>query len=219
MSSITGPVQPQGGRARPSAAVLWGVVLVAVGLLFLGLSLGVVPKPSAAAVGAALAVAGFALVVSYPALHAHWWTLIVGPPVLALGAIILLPTGGDGWLFLAGIGAGFALVALTSAERWWAVIPAGTLLTLALVSFVAPSLDGLLAGALLFFGLAVTFGVLPLIKVRGRNMRWPLFPAFGCLVFGALLATSGTASDVIWPLVLVAAGIAIMLHSALRRRA
>lgn len=215
---ITQPGQPAGGRRESRAPIFWGVVLVGAGVLFLAMTLGVLPNPTAGGVGVVFAVLGFALLASYLALHAHWWTLITGSTLLGLGAVILLPQGADGWIFLASVGLGFALVALTKVERWWAVIPAGTLLTLALVAGIGPAIGGVLAGTLLFFGLAATFGILALLRVRGRPMRWPLIVAAACFIFGVLIATTGPISDVVWPLTLVAAGVVLLIGGLTRRR-
>ena len=212
------PATPVHAHAESRAPIFWGLVLIGAGLVFLALTLGWVPNPTGGAVGVAFAVAGFALLVAYVALHAHWWTLIAGPALLGIGAVILLPGGGSGAIFLGGIGLGFALIAMTNVERWWAVIPAGTMLTLAVITVAGPVIGGLQSGALLFFGLAATFGILAVIRVHGRTMRWPLYPAVGCLVFGALVATSGPLSAYFWPVLLVAAGVVLLAQGWIRRR-
>jgi hypothetical protein len=188
-------------------------VLIAGGVVLLTLTLGLVPSPSGGVVGVTLAVAGLTILASYLALNTHWWTLIAGPTLLALGAVILLPGGWDGAIFLGGIGVGFVLVALTGAQRWWAVIPAGTLLTLASIVLLGNVIGGSLSGALLFFGLAATFGVVAVIPIRRHFKRWLLYPAIGCLLFGLLIATSGAAGAIVWPLALVAVGVFLLIRA------
>jgi hypothetical protein len=92
------------------------------------------------------------------------------------------------------------------------------MLTLAVVTVAGPAIGGLQSGALLFFGMAATFGILAVIKVHGRNMRWPLFPAVGCLAFSALVATSGPLSAYLWPVLLLVAGVALLVQGWIRRR-
>ena len=197
--------------------MFWGLVLIGSGLVFLALTTGLVPGPGTAVIGAAFAIAGLAFVAAYLTLHLHWWTLIVGPALLALGGVILLPGGGGGALFLGGIGVGFALVALGSSERWWAIIPAGSLLTLALVSVLSSWIGGLLSGAVLFAGLAVTFGVVALVRVHGNAMRWALYPAMGCLLMALLIAGGEPGSRFIWPVLIVALGVFLLIRAATRR--
>jgi hypothetical protein len=202
---------------RSRTAIFWGVILVAAGAFLLTQTLGLVPSLSGDLIGAAFAVAGLAVLISYPALRTHWWTLIAGPTLLGLGGVILLPGDLGGAIFLGGIGVGFVLVALTSVQRWWAVIPAGTLLTLAVIALLSNALSGDLSGAVLFFGLAATFGVLAVIPVHGRLMRWPVYPALGLLVLGLLTATGGAAGSILWPLVLVALGVFLVVRASMRR--
>lgn len=209
----------QVGETPPTAStpIFWGLVLIVAGVAFLALTLGLLPTPGDAFFGVVFAVAGLVVLASYVVLHMHWWTLIVGPTLLAIGAVILLPGDGGGPIFLGGIGLGFALVALTGVERWWAVIPAGTLLTLALVALLSSVIGGLLSGAVLFLGLGVTFAVLSLIRINGRLMRWPLYPALGSLLFGVALAMGSSISSVLWPLMLVAAGAFLLIRATTRR--
>jgi len=203
---------------QSNAAIFWAVFLIAAGLVMLTQTTGLLPNPSSGVIGTALALGGLAILASYLVFRTHWWTLIAGLTVLALGGVILLPSGWGGAIFLGGIGLGFVLVALTDARRWWAVIPAGTLLTLAAISQLSGVIGGLLSGVVLFFGLAATFGALAVIpRQRGRG-RWPLYPALGCLLFGLLIAAGSPAAGVLWPLALVALGAFFLIRASARRQ-
>lgn len=216
MAALTGPDRPA-DRIASRARIFWGLVLIAAGVVALGLTTGFIQSPGGTVVGAACVVAGIALVGAYVGLHMHWWTLIAGPALLGVGAVILLPAGGDGAIFLGAIGAGFGLVALTSAERWWAILPAGSLLTLALIALLSGVIGGLMSGALLFLGLGLTFAVVAALKVRGKPMTWALFPSAACVVVALLIATSGSAGEVVWPLALVAAGVVLLVRATMKR--
>ena len=217
MASSQAPDKPRTAQSRLDSAFFWGLVLVVGGVVLLTLTVGLVPAPSATAVGAAFAVTGVLLLAAYLVAHAHWWTLLAGPMLLALGAVILLPGGGSGAIFLGGIGLGFVLVALTGIERWWAIIPAGTLLTLALITLISDAVGGLISGVVLFAGLGATFGVLALIRINGRPLTWPIFPALGCFAFAILVATGTSWGTVIWPVAMVAAGIFLVIRATTRR--
>jgi hypothetical protein len=203
-------------QATPT--VFWALVLIAAGLALLAETTGLIPSPSDGVVGAAFAVGGLVILTSHPVFHTHWWTLIAGPTILALGGVILLPGGWSGAIFLGGIGLGFVLVAWTDARRWWAIIPAGTLLTLASITLFSSAIGGRLSGVALFLGLAATFGVLAIIPRRHGRMRWPIYPAIGCLLFGLVITAGTSAAGVLWPLALVAAGVFLLIRASTTRR-
>lgn len=202
---------------RSSAAVFWGVILVAGGLFFFLENQGLIPSPDGRTVGWAFAVVGAAILATFLFLRAHWWTLIAGSTLLMVGAVILLPGTWSGGVFLGGLGVGFALVALTNLERWWAIIPAGTLLTLGLVAILSEAIGGVYAGVLLFLGLSATFGVLMLIPVHGGRLTWPVYPALGLLAFAIFIGMVGQASSVFFPLLLIVAGLALLVRASMRR--
>jgi hypothetical protein len=208
--------QPANTRRRSEAALFWGLILIAAGVVSLALTLGIVPSPSEAVIGVIFGVAGVAILASYLLIHTHWWTLIAGPTLLGLAGAILLPGQWGGAIFLGATGLAFVLVFLTGPKRWWAVIPAGTMITLALIAASSNVISGPLSGALLFFGLAATFSVLAVLPVHGRRMSWPIFPAIGCLVFALLVATAGGGGEFVWPLLLVVAGILLMIRATTR---
>lgn len=107
--------------------------------------------------------------------------------------------GGDwgGAVFLGAIGLGFAAIFTTNRAQWWAIIPAGTLLTLALVTRMADA-----GGTVLFLGLALTFAFVWL-----ESHRWAVYPVVACLVMAALTANWVTGAwNIIWSLALILLG-------------
>ena len=119
--------------------------------------------------------------------------------------------------FLGGIGLGFLLITLNNREFWWAIIPAGTLFTVALVAGLASVLEGVGAGAVLFLGLALTFGALYLVRTPQGRMKWALIPAGVLLVIGlGMMAFSESVLQYLWPLALIGVGL-YFLWRALRR--
>jgi len=152
----------------------------------------------------------------------HWWALIPGFTLAAIGGLIAmselfpaLATYG-GAFFLGMIGASFLIIYLVRREFWWAIIPTGVLFTLALVTIVA-EFNGALSGALFFFGLAVTFGILGLMPV-GKAEKWPWIPAGICAAIGFIvIATSGVLVNsvfgYIWPALLLVVGVYLVVRS------
>lgn len=80
-------------------------------------------------------------------------------------------------------------------------------------------IGGLLSGVVLFFGLGATFGVLAVVPVQERRLRWPLYPAISCLVFGLLIAAGSPPARVLWPLALVALGAFFLIRASASRQA
>ena len=75
--------------------------------------------------------------------------------------LVLLPQEADdlgGLIFLGGIGLAFWLAYATDrADRWWALMPAGALTTLAVVSVVGDVWSERYTASVFFLGLAITF--------------------------------------------------------------
>ncbi len=155
----------------------------------------------------------------------NWWGFIPGVTLLGLSAIIaiplLLPAFPGQWLgaiFLAAIGLSFWLVYLISPANWWAIIPGGTLFTLAGIAGMSNQ-GGLVTGSLLFFGLALTFALVALLPAHGRHMAWAWIPSGILLAFGALISFNTVAWSVyIWPIVLILVGGFLILRPNLHRR-
>jgi hypothetical protein len=147
--------------------------------------------------------------------RANWWAAIPGLTLLSIGALIGLneivpgfdPYGGS--LVLGGIGLSFWLVYLVAPQNWWAIIPGGTMLSLALVAGAdALHLRAIDSGGILFLGLAVTFALLGILPTGGRKMNWPWIPAAVLLVMGVLITfSSGGFGNYVWPVVLILVGI------------
>lgn len=205
-------------------SIIAGIVLMAMGLLFLLDRLGVadsgvyVPALMFAAVGAVF-------LAIFVRSREHWWAAIPGSVFLGLAAVItatqVIPgSAGGAYLFLF-MAAGFAAVYLRQPDNWWAVIPAGVLFTLAMIVALPQALHGTAVAAVLFLGLAATFGALSLVPVRtsghaGRLM-WPLVPAAALGLLGVIFALQATAQlipvDFAVPAVMILAGIALLVYA------
>jgi len=84
------------------------------------------------------------------------------------------------------------VIYLVRREFWWAIIPAGVLLTLAVMISLTSSLSGdsMLGPAILFFGLAVTFLVVYLLRSGDEHRAWALITAGVLGGIGMLLLLS-----------------------------
>ncbi len=155
----------------------------------------------------------------------NWWAAIPGVTLLSIGALIGLneivpgfaPYGGS--LVLGGIGLSFCLVYLIAPQNWWAIIPGGTMLSLAVVAGVdAMHLRAIDSGGFLFLGLAVTFALLGVLPTGGRKMNWPWIPAGVLLVMGVLISFSSAGFvNFVWPVILILVGIFFLTRNMFRK--
>jgi hypothetical protein len=119
-----------------------------------------------------------------------------------------------GALFLASIGLSFWAVYMNNRQHWWAILPGGTLLTLALIAASSTTLAATTVGACFFGGLALTFVVLALQPGEsGHTQRWALYPGGG---LGLLAITTLTSSTelfaILWPIALIIAGLFLVIR-------
>jgi hypothetical protein len=179
--------------------ILGGAFLVGGGLLLLLQNLGFLGG------GELLWAALFALVgLAFFAVYfrdRRWWALIPGCALLGLAAPTALSVAGDRWaefggaVFLAMLGAAFATVYLDNRPvRWWALIPAGTLLTLAVVASLDLVDAAEAGGGVFFLGLALTFFAVALLPHGDKRRDWALYPAIACLGLGAIVVAASTST-------------------------
>lgn len=191
--------------------LLWGLLLIAAGVLFFLQNLNLIPSAWDAIWALFLGAAGVAFVYVYLKDRSQWWAIIPGLVLVGLALLILgdqfWPQFSDRWgggFFLGMIALSFWLIYVTNRELWWAIIPAGVLTTLAGITV----LDYYLVETetIFFLGLALTFLLVALLPADGQ-MRWAFIPA-AALGLIALLTSASLQYliDYIWPVALIAAG-------------
>jgi hypothetical protein len=166
------------GYLKDASDVFWGGMFIALGLLFLSLLVG-----------------------------GHWWGVFPGFTLLAIGILIFLPESMDdfgGFIFLGGIAASFWITYITAPqERWWALIPAGVLTTLAGMTIAAERFGEFQTAGFFFLGLSATFLLVALLA----GMHWAYWPALALGIMGVLgLASLFEIANYIWAVALMAAG-------------
>ena len=170
---------------------------------------------------------GLTFLAVYAGNRAQWWPLIPGFTLIGIGAIVLLSTAGmrGDWvpsiLFLA-IGFAFALIYfIKPAENWWAIIPAGTMASIAVMLNLKS--DG--SAGVFMLGLGGTF-VLVYVQGLARKLHdaflWALIPASIMSVIGLFLLAGSEdriASLVrLWPLGLIVIGVVMLLRVVFNQR-
>ena len=127
--------------------------------------------------------------------------------LLAIGVLIFLPQNLEkfgGLIFLGGISLSFWVTYATAPrERWWALIPAGVLSTLAGMTIAAERFGEFETAGFFFLGLSVTFLLVALLA----GMRWAYWPALALGVMGLLgLASLFEIANYVWAVALIAGG-------------
>ena len=195
--------------------ILWGLLLIGGGVLFLLQNLGYLGSVSGYLWALALGVVGLGFLAAFAMDRERWWALIPGTVLVTLGVVAGLTTWNverfDPWsgpLVLGGVALAFWLVYLARRAFWWALIPAGVLSTLAVVARI-DNAGGPPTGSVFFFGLALTFGLVLL----ATPMRWAIFPAIGLALVGLFILVGQTRFvDFIWPVALIAGGVYLLFR-------
>jgi len=192
--------------------VLVGGILVAFGLLYLLQSLNLV-QVNSLPWAVLLAVAGVTFIYVLVKDRENWWAAIPGIVLLSISLMLVLESVAPqlidpfaGAIVLGGIGISFWVVYIVNHQSWWAVIPAGVMSTLTLVTLAENFFSGD-GGAIFFLGLAATFALLYILPTGGKRMKWPLIPAAALLFIAAIISVATSSMlNYFWPVILIAGG-------------
>ncbi|UCD97422.1 MAG: hypothetical protein JSV42_10620 [Chloroflexota bacterium] len=209
----------------PVLRILWGLLLISAGILFFLNSIGTIT------IGEfmwaiLLAIGGLAFLSVFIADRNHWWALFPAFGLLIGGTIILLenispdlPGDFGGVIAMGGIGLAFLLIFVSNIANWWALIPAGVLISSGIALFLSNYSPGLESGGIFLVGLGLTFGVIGFVPTDQGRMRWAFIPAVVLLAVGALLLVASVdLFAYLWPLALIGGGGLIIYYVLIRRK-
>lgn len=216
-------------------SLLWGLIFVMIGAGFLAWNLGAFGQQQetvALVLTAGFALAGLAFIGNYFLHRTDWWKLIPAFTLLAVAAVIYLSTRqvNTFWVavsLLAGIGLAFIVIYLSNREeRWWALIPFGSLGVMVAVILLSmrPDVSTALLGAALFGGMGLVFLAIYALARERQRFSWALVPAaaLGIMALVALAAylpqavpTLGNAIRM-WPVLVMLIGVAMIVYAATR---
>lgn len=207
-------------KSTLQSRALWGLLLIAAGVFFLLESLDILQLGSAWSL--VFAAGGVIFLVTFIGRREDWWAAIPGFALLGIGLLIgvdaLFPELGEtigGGLFLGSLSLAFIAIALrTGGDQWWAVIPGGILLILSLLLAIEPYIGEEAFAGTFLLGIAATFALVYVLPLPKGDTSWALIPAGILAVIGAIVLASATAwANLIWPIVLIAAGIFILVRN------
>jgi hypothetical protein len=211
--------------ARWESRMLWGALLILAGLAFLLQNLGILPMGDlfwALLFG----LGGVAFLSVFVTNRENWWGLIPGLTLLGIGLLIALgtlaPGFADQWggsIVLGAIGLSFIIIYLIRRDFWWAIIPGGILLTLAILVSLEAVVGGFNMGGLFLLGIGLTFAIVAVTPTAEGRMVWAWIPA-GILSLLGLLVLAETESLIgyIWPVVLILLGLVLIYRTFIHRR-
>lgn len=205
--------------------IVWGLFLVAAGVLLTLQNFNVLPGALNFLWAVLLGGLGLVFLYVYASNRGNWWALIPGLILLDLALVVALALTraslAEAWggpLVLGGIGLSFWAVYLTRREQWWAIIPGGVLLTLAVVASmetvfrrVERQVD---TGGIFFVGLGLTFALVGLLPTPRGRMRWAFIPAVILLVMGLFIfAAAEQLLNYLWPAALILFGLYLVFRT------
>jgi hypothetical protein len=203
-----------------TSRVFWGLLLIAGGVIFLLENLNIL-EVGGLFWAVLFAIAGLVFLTVFIGDRQHWWALIPGIILLAIGSLIFLdavsPQATErlgGVIVLGGIGLAFLIVYLVNRANWWALIPAGVMFTLAAVALLEGTMSDFETGGIFFLGLGLTFLLVALLPTPDGYMRWAFVPAGVLLLIGILMTAALTqVINFVWPLALILAGLFLVLRA------
>ena len=206
---------------RNGVRIVFSVLLIGAGVLFLLQNLGFLRDAGGLFWALAFAVGGGAFLYVYLSDHTHWWTIIPGLTLLGIGEIIAVSTFLPQYeeilgapVFMGFISLSFWIIYLTNRENWWAIIPGGVLLAIAIFIGLESLFPGVEMVGVFFLGLGLTFLLLAYLPTQEGRMRWALIPAGVLLLMGVIFMGSAfSALEIIGPAVLVLAGLYLIFRT------
>ena len=200
-------------------ALPWSLGLIAGGVLLLLFNFGLLApyqQWTQYILAALLGLIGVGFLIVFLSSRQRWWPLIPAWTLLALAAMVYLSTGSringqqTAPLLFLGLALAFAHIYwLDRAERWWAIIPGGFMLVLAVVIAISRTIAHL---EILFIGMGLVFFLLYSLEGR-RRQWWALIPGsiltfYGFFVFAA---TNSEQYAIVrwWPVLLILLGLGI----------
>lgn len=171
----------------------WGGMFILIGGIFLLQYFGFI-EFSAFLWAILFALGGLIFLSVFSSDREKWWAIIPGFALISIAFVIAFDNlfsdwAGDlgGLIILGGLGMSFVVIYFINRENWWAIIPAGVLISIGMIVGLESLLPGTATGGLFLLGLGLTFGVLALVPTPQGKMGWAWIPAGILTIIGLIL--------------------------------
>lgn len=201
----------------------WGLLLIFAGAIFLLQNLHILP-PSPSLWGTTALIGGVFFLLGFLFNRDYWWAAFPAFTLLGIALVTfwdllhLIQGHGEiqGAAFMGMLGLSFLAVYLRTLKHWWAIIPAGTIFTIAVMAawpmFRSES-GPFELGGVFFIGLGITFLLVFILPGGERRRGWALWPSTILLIFGGLIVASAMELlGLLWPVALILLGLLIVIR-------
>lgn len=213
---------------RPNNSLIWGAILLVVGLGFLLWNLGVFSRFQTTAQWVLVgffALLGLGFFVSYLMSREQWWKVIPAFTLLAIAGIIYLAgrNFNEIWvalIFFLGLALAFAFIYMTDRQtRWWALLPFGSMSAMALVVMLGlTGMPARLLGAILFAVMGLVFFLIYALAKDRKQFGWALVPTASLWIMALVALSSQVGEDnpalgdsvPFWPILLILVGVILL---------
>jgi len=206
--------------------MFWGIALIVAGILVLIDSLWDLEfiKLFWVIIGGLGTVYFLSLYVSQ---RDQWWWLVPGLSLFGIAIASLVawinPSFGEQWsatIVLGMIALSFLSIYIFENEHWWTLVPAGTLITIGLLTGMDGMYDPSWGKGLFVLGLAVTFTLIAILPTKAGRMNWAWIPTGILWVSGIfLILTGGKFLAFLVPLLLIISGIILVIRYSRQEKA
>jgi len=204
-------------KRRGRAPLVWGGLLIILGLLLLAENLGWLGNFDTPFWSLALGAIALFFLVTYISDRTQWWALIPGLTLMGVAVAIFLAEEelvADhvvAAIVLVGVGLPFLLIFIFDRQHTWALIPALTMAGIALGVFLegAGIIDGTAMAGFVLGGISLGFVSIFVIE---RQSWWVLIPAV-IIGFMAVVFLIAAAARFIIPVVIILFGLLLLLRT------
>jgi hypothetical protein len=198
----------------------FALILIATGVLVLLQTTGVVTGDIGQVISLVLlaALGIFFTTLYFPARRQWFWVALgLGCFSFALGnAVTFIQALDESYrqvVVLVGLGISILSIYLHNRMNWWAMFPAGLLISLGANQWVEQSYPDFASGGVLVIGLGLSFLVLYLVPTPVGRLKFALLPAVILLAIGAAIVIGQpyNISDYLLPGLILLAGVALIV--------
>ena len=198
---------------RNNRSIIWGIVLILLGLVFLSETLGVVRFLGRVVWSVVFVAGGVAFLLVYGRSRSQWWALIPGCTLAGIGLGILVGGAMTPILIVGSISLPFWIIYLQDRQQWWALIPGWVLASVVMIILLDEIGLSWFVAPFVMFAIAAPF---LLVYLRDSEQWWALIPGGIMGMIGILLMVDQVASaGVFWAILLILLGL-FFVYRAMR---